>query len=146
VNKISFDPRIHQENSNPRCPICASPADVYKRKADPTDVFEGWCETCGGNVRITESGSRELTSTDEHAIFAGWMRRQTPEVRSSVIRKEDVVQVLRDHPRYSVLEKLDLTLLELAKMASVPGNQVHFRVIGTSQWRMRQMPQRRPFM
>jgi hypothetical protein len=122
MDRIEFDPTVHVETGwAPECPICGQRADVYKRKIDPTDVFEGWCDRCGGNVRITESAVQEAEAAGKRHVLTSWMRRLSLDARQQTVKREDVARALRDSPSYSVLEKLDIALSVLADMTSFPG-------------------------
>jgi hypothetical protein len=127
LEQLKFDPAVHVRNDMPRCPICSSNADVYRRKVDPTDLFEGYCETCGGNVRVTESAIEECRRSSKRGLVVGWVRRRSTESRMEVIKRSDIEQVIKDAPSYSVLEKMDLMLSTLAAMTPTPGAVPSFR-------------------
>jgi hypothetical protein len=127
MKKIEFDPKVHIDiGLAAQCPICARDAEVYQRKIDPTDVYEGWCDRCGGNVRITQSAVQEAEAAGKRYPLISWMRRRPPEARLQTVKREDVAQALRDSPSYTVLEKLDLLLSVVGDTTSHPGAESSF--------------------
>src|SRR5438105_4929384 len=131
MKKIEFNAQIHIDNPSPRCPVCLTSANVYKRKVEPNDNFEGWCEVCGGNVRITEAAVQQAHSSQKGHLLVAWLRRRPPQEREELpkhtLRSDDVEQILKDSPDYSVLDKLDLTLIQIAAATTQPGAKSSFR-------------------
>ena len=132
MEKIKYDPILHVENARPMCPVCSSQADVYKRKLDPKDVYEGWCETCGGNLKITEAAVLEARKERCLHLIAAWLRRHPNEDSVQTLRRDDVTQIVRDSPKFSVLEKLNNALIVIAEMTDFPGALSKYRY--TTDW------------
>src|SRR5262249_41405856 len=131
MRKIEFNSAVHIENHSPRCPICLTPANVYKRMVEPNDNFEGWCDVCGGNVRITDAAVQEAHSQRKAHFVSAWLRRRPVEEREDTTKPtlllKNVERILKDTPNYSVLEKLDLTLFQMESLTQQPGHKSVFQ-------------------
>ena len=117
--KIQTGPETHIITDNPRCPICSVPANVYCRKP-PSDLFEGYCERCG-DVAITLSAIEEAGKQGKQHLVSAWLRRRPASEPSVTLEKENVERILKDTPEYSVLEKLDRTLVPIDRMTVFQG-------------------------
>lgn len=122
--KIQTGPETHIITDSPHCPICSLPQNVYRRKP-PSDLFEGFCERCG-DVSITLSTIEEARKQDKQHLVSAWLRRRPDSEPPVTLEKESVERILKDTPEYSVLEKLDLTLVQIERMTDVPGQQSKF--------------------
>ena len=114
----------HIMPDNPRCPICAQPANVYQRKGS-SDLYDGRCERCG-EVIVTLSALEEARTQGKLHLVSAWLRRRPASEPPVTLEKETVGRILKDTPEYSVLEKLDLTLVEIERMAVTPGQRSNF--------------------
>ena len=122
--RIQPGPETHIINDSPRCPICSVPANVYRCKA-PSDLFEGYCERCG-DVAITLSAIEEAGKQGKQHLVSAWLRRRPASEPSVTLEKENVERILKDTPEYSVLEKLDRTLVQIERMTVFPGQHSGF--------------------
>lgn len=123
--RIETSPETHKYVGSPRCPLCSQAAGVYLRK-DLPDVFEGWCAACG-NVRITQSAAERARRAERIHIISAWLRRQPTPQPDAIITDSDVDRILKDTPDLTILEKLDLTLVQIAGGTSEPGQRSSFR-------------------
>ena len=124
--KIQTGPETHNYTETPRCPLCGLNANVYRRK-NPDDLFEGWCERCG-DVCITLPAVEEAKSQGKAHLVSAWLRRRPANEPATIINTEGVDRILKDIPEYSVLDKLDLTLVQVSSMTSEPGQRSTFMV------------------
>ena len=124
MSKVQTGPETHIITDSPRCPICSLPANVYLRKA-PSDLFDGSCERCG-EVSITRSAIEEAQKQDKQHLVSAWLRRRPASEHQVTLEKESVARILKDIPEYSVLEKLDLTLVQIERMSDFPGQRSNF--------------------
>lgn len=122
--KIQTGPDTHIITDTPSCPLCALGANVYRRK-EPADLFEGSCERCG-DVAITSAAVDEARKDNGLHLISAWLRRRSAHIPTEVIKKEPVERILKDTPEYTVLEKIDLTLVEIERMIDVPGQRSTF--------------------
>jgi hypothetical protein len=98
---------------------------VYKHKAE--SLFEGWCEVCGGNLRISVAAVESLQAHQAGHMVSAWLRKRPGDKEGIVLSVQHVTQIVKDSPNYSVLDKLDLTLAEIAGKTQQPGQLSGFR-------------------
>src|SRR5882672_10713660 len=121
---VQFDAQLHFPNTMPKCPLCTTPADIYRLLASP-DLFEGRCEVCG-DVNITV-GAVDLARREKGAHFVSAVLKKRPADRQyPALQPEDVERILRDAPSYSALERLDLTLTQVDAKSERPGSISRF--------------------
>jgi hypothetical protein len=124
MDKIDYNPSLHVDIPSPRCPVCTAPASIYKRKVHPTDVYEGHCPICGV-LRVTAAALDEIDKSNSRHVVSAWLRHGGGKLLE-VIKREHVQRVLKDSPKYTVLEKLDLTLQAIANRTDNPGEHSQF--------------------
>ena len=121
--KYQTSPQTHVITDSPRCPLCSSPANVFRSKEGP--LFEGYCKQCG-DLSITLGGVAEAQQRRALHLISAWLRRQPASDEPRTIDGEDVERIIKDTPEYSILEKLDLTLNQIAQMSREPGVRSNF--------------------
>lgn len=134
--RIQTGPDTHDILDNPQCPVCASPAKVYRRKTPwapyesedrwSEDVYEGYCETCR-DLRITLSACEWADRQGKKHLISAWLRRRPTDARLELLNDDAVDKILKDTPAYDVLDKLDLTLNQIEKMTLFPGLATGFQ-------------------
>ena len=127
MERIKFNPEIHLQNSSPKCPVCLSDADVYKRKVFPLDMYEGWCETCGGNLKITDSALQEAEQQKKRHLLTAWIRRHHHDNAIFPVGRAEALQIINDAPTFDILDKLDKTLAVIGEMTEFPGARSRFK-------------------
>src|SRR5713226_8268042 len=125
--RIHVGPDTHIMVGTPRCPLRAQLADIYRRK-EPPDLFEGWCERCG-NVCITLSAVEEAGRQNKSHLVSAWLRKRPVNEPAVWVKREGIDRILKDTPEYSVLEKLDLTLVQISSMTDQPGQHSKFQYL-----------------
>jgi hypothetical protein len=123
--KTQPTPQTHDMPSNPRCPLCGQPAEVYRTK-EPPQFFEGHCETCG-DICITASAVEKAGSLNQKHLISAWTRRHPDPGPADILVDDDIDLILKDTPDLSVPEKLDRTLGVIAAMTAFPGENSQFR-------------------
>ena len=124
--KIEIAHETHLIGNNPRCPLCGEISGVYRRREDET-VLEGLCERCG-DVSVIESAADEARQQRKAHLIAAWLRRRPADEPPVVLTKEKIATILKDTPDYSVLDRLDLTLIQTSLMTEEPGQRSSFAV------------------
>jgi hypothetical protein len=104
--------------------VCAAPANIFKRKVPPTDLYEGYCRICG-IVRITAAALDDIDKTNSRHLVSAWLRHGGG-AALEVVKREHVQHVLKDSPKYTVLERLDLALQMIAAGTNNPGEHSAF--------------------
>jgi hypothetical protein len=106
-----------------RCPLCNQESEFEFALKAP-HIFVGNCERCG-RVRITEEAIDEANRLGKLHIISAWFRRiNSPDV--SLVKRLDIATIIADTPEYSVLEKLDRTLVAIADKTPEPGQRSKF--------------------
>jgi nucleoside 2-deoxyribosyltransferase len=78
-------------------------------------------------VNITEEAVEEARRLGKLHTLSAWFRRRFESGSDvSVVKRLDVATIIADTPEYSVLEKLDRTLIEMAAKTSEPGQWSEF--------------------
>jgi hypothetical protein len=124
--RIETGPDTHILTDNPRCPLCSSLANIYRPK-EPQDLFEGSCDRCG-DVCIYQSAVDESRRLNKTHLISAFLRRRPVDEPAVILRKIDIERILKDTPNYSVLEKLDLALIQISSMTDEPGQRSRFEV------------------
>lgn len=109
---------------NVRCPLCSLPSKVSTTLEAP-DTFQGYCERCG-YIQITGDAVEEARRLGKLHILSAWFRRVPSEFDVNLVKRLDVGTIIADTPEYSVLDKLDRTLAEIASKTSQPGQRSRF--------------------
>ena len=117
--KIETSRETHNYVDSPRCPICGQPANVYRRK-ETLELWEGSCDRCG-EVRITQSAIVEAHRQGNQHLLSAWLRNRSASEPSVTLEKESVERILKDTPEYSILDRLDQTLVQMERKTSEPG-------------------------
>lgn len=125
MTSFQFDRNIHFENNIPKCPLCSSDANVYRRK--DADVFEGDCDSCGGYIWIPIEAADLARRSGKAHLVSAWLRQQPRSSDARRLNPTSIESILVNTREPSVLEKLDLTLITLEKMTSRPGSRSNFR-------------------
>jgi hypothetical protein len=109
------------------CPLCNQPAQVgiSLHPQDIVDVYQGRCDRCG-YVRITQDAVGEAQRLGKVHILSAWFRRIQSESDVHLVKRLDVATIIADTPEYSVLEKLDQTLVAIAAKTPQPGQRSQF--------------------
>lgn len=106
-----------------RCPLCHHSAPIGFDFRSP-DVLVGSCDRCG-YVHITEDAVAEANRLGKLHIISAWFRRiNSPEV--SLVKRLDIATIVDDTPEYSVLEKIDRTLVAMFDKTTEPGQLSQF--------------------
>lgn len=122
--KIQTGSETHILTDSPRCPICSQPAEVCRRK-ESSDLFEGFCERCG-DVSVTLPAIEEANRQMKQHLISAWLRGRPADEPPVTLTRESVDRILKDTPEYSVLEKLDRTLVQIERLTKVPGERSTF--------------------
>jgi hypothetical protein len=69
MRKIQFGPDTHIMVGNPLCPLCAQPAEIYRRK-ERSDLFEGFCERCGDVCIVLSAVEETRRQKKSHLVSA----------------------------------------------------------------------------
>jgi len=88
------------------------------------DVLVGTCDRCG-YVRITEGAVEEAERLGKLHIISAWFRRINSR-DALLVKRLDIGTIIADTPEYSVLEKIDRTLVAVADKTSEPGQHSQF--------------------
>jgi hypothetical protein len=116
-----FSEQTHYLTGVPKCPVCLTSADVYRRR--DTNDFEGWCEVCG-DLKITLAAAEKARADGLAHLLSRWL--MTNPDHTTLIDVPQLEAILKEAPSYSVLEKLDLALGQMAKMTQQPGQFTQF--------------------
>ncbi len=105
-----------------QCPLCNQESRV---EVDFKSLIrEGRCGRCG-YIRITEDAVEEANKRGKLHIISAWFRRlNSSEV--SLVKRLDIVTIIDDTPKYSVLEKIDRTLAAMFDHTPEPGQRSQF--------------------
>lgn len=103
----------------PKCPICSTNADIYRRLRPP-EIFEGWCEVCG-DVSITPDAAERARRAGKGYLLSAALKQRPANQEYETIRQQDVERILKDAPDFTPLEKLDIALSVVASMSDRPG-------------------------
>ena len=122
---VTFDPNVHVALASPRCPICSASANVYRR-LHPPDIFEGSCEVCG-DVNITLAAAEYARNQGKAHLLSAALKRRPAGQAYATIKREDVEQILKDSPSFTVLEHIDLVLNTVANLTQRPGDISQFQ-------------------
>jgi nucleoside 2-deoxyribosyltransferase len=87
-------------------------------------VLVGSCDRCG-YVHIAEDAVAEANRLGKLHIISAWFRRINSSDVSRV-KRLDIATIIADTPEYSVLEKLDLTLVAVDSKTPEPGQRSKF--------------------
>src|SRR6266849_745692 len=74
--RVMFNEETYYRNDQPKCPICHSNADIYRRK-DGSDIFEGWCEVCR-DVTITLAAVERAHKEGKAHILSRFLSTHLP--------------------------------------------------------------------
>jgi hypothetical protein len=98
----------------------------FKLESEFEDIeIAGECATCGF-VYITEGAVEEARRRGKLHILSAAFRRIQSEHDVELVKRQDVAAIIANTPEYSVLEKLDLTLNEIAQKTHEPGQRSGF--------------------
>lgn len=117
MEQKDFNPDSFQIVDNPRCPLCGKAAKVYLAK--DRSFFGGNCQTCS-SFFITPEAADFARNSGAHLLSAFLRKRPDPSKLEFFAIKE-VRQIIEDAPRFTPLEKLDLTLRLIADKTGIPG-------------------------
>jgi hypothetical protein len=106
-----------------RCPLCNDSSQVGFDLRLP-NVLTGACDRCG-YVRITDDAVEEAIRLGKTHIISAWFRRINSRY-ALLVKRLDIATIIDDTPEYSVLEKLDRTLVAIADKTTEPGQWSQF--------------------